>query len=71
MVWWEGISSAHFTFIIRKPTPLGFELRTLVCGDSGVLLNAELCEGKDVEDTKGYVGEWGKHTATTLRLTEP
>ena len=42
-----------------------------MCGDSGVLLNAELCEGKDVEDTKVYVGEWGKHTAATLRLTEP
>ncbi len=40
-------------------------------GDSGVLLNAELCEGKDIEETKEWVGEWGKHTAATLRLTKP
>lgn len=50
---------------------MGFELRTLVCGDSGVLLNMELCEGKDLEDTKEWVDDWGKHTAATLRLTKP
>lgn len=71
MVQWEGVSSAHLTYIVRKPTPLGFELRTLVDGDSGVLLNAELCEGAELEDLKDYVEEWGKHTAATLRLTEP
>lgn len=42
-----------------------------MCGDSGVLLNAELCEGADIEGTKAYVDEWGKHTAATLRLTDP
>lgn len=42
-----------------------------MCGDSGILLNAELCEGAEVEGEKAYVERWGKHTAATLRLTEP
>lgn len=71
MVQWEGVSSGHITYIARKPTPLGFELRTLVCGDSGVLLNAELCEGAEAEGKKAWVDDWVKHTAATLRLTEP
>ena len=71
MVQWEGVSSAHITVILRKPTPLGFEIRTLVCGLSGVLLMMELCEGKDIESLKRLVDDWGKHTAATLRLTEP
>lgn len=32
MVQWEGASQAHVTSIPRKPTPLGYLLRTLVCG---------------------------------------
>lgn len=35
------------------------------------MLNCELCESKEAMGEKDYVSEWGKHTATTLRMTKP
>lgn len=44
MVYWQGASSAHITYLPRKPTPLGFCMRTLADCQTGILLNAELCD---------------------------
>ena len=71
MIYWIGAGSAHLTFMKRKPTPIGICMRTLACGVTGVLLNCELCESKDEMGEKPFVKEWGKHTATTLRITRP
>ena len=35
------------------------------------MVNAELCEGAELEKTKKYVAEYNATTACTLRVTEP
>ena len=57
-------------WIPRKPTPLGFMLKTCVDARSGVCLSAEIVEGAEVDSTKPHVEEWGKTTACTLRLVK-
>lgn len=71
MIFWVGTGDVHLTLIPRKPTPLGIMLKTIVCGHSGVLLGAEICEAADVMATKEYVSTWGATCATTLRLMSP
>ena len=71
MIWWTGLSSGHLTFLPRKPTPLGFQLKTVVDGSSGVLLALEIVEGKEVDSAKKHVRELGQTCATTLRVLEP
>ena len=56
--------------IIRKPRPIGNELKTLSDGASNICIHAELYEGKDFMKDKPYVKEFGATTATTLRITE-
>ena len=46
---WAGATTAHITFLPRKPTPLGFMMKTLCCAESGVLVSAELCEGARID----------------------
>lgn len=58
------------TWLPRKPTPLGFEFKSLVDATSGIMLVIEMCEGKDVDSTKQWFAEFGATTATTLRLTK-
>lgn len=70
MLWWTGCTPAHKTVMPRKPTPLGFQMKTLVDGSSGILLNMELCDGKEVQQKKPYVKDFGATCACTLRLTE-
>jgi hypothetical protein len=43
------VHSGRLQFIIRKPTPLGILLKTLSCGITGILLNAEIVEGKEID----------------------
>lgn len=45
MVFWVGIAEGKLMFIPRKPTPLGFMLKTIVDTATGILLNAEIVEG--------------------------
>ena len=71
MVYWQGSTSGHITFMPRKPTPLGFCMRTLACASSNVLLNAELCDSKEREALKRYVHLYLPHTAVTLRVLQP
>ena len=46
MVMWAGICAIVLTFLPRKPTPLGFLIKTLVDATTGILLSMELVEGK-------------------------
>ena len=71
MVFWVGGGAPHLTLIPRKPTPLGIMMKTLVCGQTGIMLNAEISEAKEVMEKKEYYSEWGATTATTLRLAKP
>ena len=57
--------------IIRKPRPIGNELKTLCDGRSKIVLYAELYEGKEIMTNKPFVNEVGATTATCLRLTAP
>ena len=61
----------HSTFdkIIRKPKGVGTEVKCLADGVVGIMLQMEICEGKDAEAEK----EWSylpAGTAQTLRLSE-
>lgn len=71
MIYWVGSGAPHLTFIPRKPTPLGIMMKTACCGSSGVMLNAEITEAKEVMDNKPFAKEWGATTGTTLRLVAP
>lgn len=71
MIWWTGLSTAHLTYLPRKPTPLGFQMKTLCDSTSHILLNAEVCEGKDIDRTKPFAESLGVTSATTLRVAQP
>ena len=57
--------------ILRKPTPVGFELHTLCCALCGVLCWFELYEGKDAMAVKPFNDQYLKSVALTLRMVEP
>lgn len=71
MMLWTGEGSAWLIYLPRKPTPLGIMLKTVVDARAGILLNAEICEGKAVDATKKWQEELGAACAYTLRLSEP
>jgi Transposase IS4 len=71
MVFWVGVAEGKLMFIPRKPTPLGFMLKTIVDTESGILVNAEIVEGAEEDASKEYNEQWGKSTGCTLRLTKP
>lgn len=71
MVFWTGTGEVHVTYLPRKPTPYGIEIKSLACGESCILLNAEVVEGKELDAQKKWRDEVGASTATTLRLCEP
>ena len=57
--------------IIRKPTPIGNEIKIMADGLSNIVLNMELYEGTDLMKNKDHVQEYGATTATTLCLIRP
>ena len=57
--------------IIRKPRPIGNEIKNLSDAASNIALNMELYEGKDIMAAKYYLKPFGATTATALRLTQP
>lgn len=71
MIFWTGTGEIHVTYLPRKPTPYGIELKTAACSDARIMVNAEVAEGKVVDAAKKWRNEVGATTATTLRLTEP
>lgn len=71
MVQWVGGGAPHLTLIPRKPTPLGMMFKTVCCGETGILLNAELQECAEDMHLKEFHAKWGATTACTLRLVKP
>ena len=55
----------------RKPDSMGHELKTLADSTSRVLFQFELQEGKDLDNAKQYVEEYGATCALVLRMMEP
>lgn len=43
----------------------------MVCGTTGILLNANIAEGRFIEPLKEYYAEVGAHTALCLRMVKP
>ena len=54
MIFWRGGGEIHVTYQPRKPCQYGMEIKTLVCSESGLLLIAEIAEGKACQATKEY-----------------
>lgn len=71
MIGWSGVGQNELAYLPRKPCDLGVMLKSMVCSDSGIMLRAEISEGKDIMRTKEYVKEWGQTTATVLRIVKP
>ena len=71
MIHWAAECGAHFTYLPRKPTPLGIGIKCMVDHTSGIMLCADLLEGKGIDNKKEFVAEYGVATATTLRLVAP
>ena len=71
MIGWSGMGGGELTFLPRKPCDLGIMMKTLVCTVSGIMLRAEIAEGKELMNQKEYVKQWGQTTATTLRVLTP
>ena len=55
---------------MRKPRPIGSEIKNMCDGMSQIVVNVELYEGKDIMSVKDHV-ENGATAALALRLTEP
>ena len=77
MVKWLGRGMPGLMVVPRKPTPMGLELHTLCDALSGIMVNFEVYEGKELMEKKKFVG-WetqigviNKSTALTLRCLEP
>lgn len=59
------------TYIPRKPVPLGYERKSVVDAESGILCFFEFQVGKEIMRQKKYVQKHGSTTAMKLRLMEP
>jgi Transposase IS4 len=71
MVKWAGVSAIQLTWLPRKPTPLGFLVKTLCDAKTGILLSMELVEGVQFDRNKKYYNDLGHTAAVTVRVTEP
>ena len=56
--------------ILRKPRPVGNELKTVSDASTHIVLHMELHEPKEDMAEKEYVDEFGATTACCLRITE-
>ena len=59
----------NISYILRKPEPLGTELKTVAStGSNGPIIYAEIQEGKDAMKTKSFFSTYGSTTACVMRL---
>jgi hypothetical protein len=76
MVLWNGADETsrsgmpHVTIILRKPEPIGCELKTLADGESRIMLAVELQEGKEAMREKEFMETGKVGTAQTLRCAK-
>mgnify|MGYP003472404223 CR=1 FL=1 len=75
---WRGLAAKvddavvglpHVTKIARKPEGVGTEYRTLSCGETKIMLQLEIQEGKVSMQGKEYAKDSGSSTSSLLRLT--
>eukprot|EP00731_Ephydatia_muelleri_P032324 Em0023g831a len=75
---WRGLAAKvddavvglpHVTKIARKPEGVGTEYRTLSCGETKIMLQLEIQEGKVPMQGKEYAMDYGSGTSSLLRLT--
>jgi hypothetical protein len=64
----EGLP--HVTKIARKPEGVGTELKSIACGQTGILTKLELMEGQERNRLKPYAAQFGEGTGIVLRLPE-
>lgn len=69
MLQWLGLGMPAPQYLPGKPIDTGAEAKTTCDGESGVMVNFEMYEGKTAMQGKKYVKEYGSTTATTLRLS--
>ena len=65
---YQGQNMPHLSYVIRKPEPLGCEMKCLCCGVSGIMLFLEIQEGKQRMANKPYVHELAATAACTKRM---
>jgi len=71
MLRWLGQHMPGFMSVGRKPDDKGAELHTVCDGQSGIMVNFELYEGKEAMKDREYCRDYQATTATTLRLVKP
>ena len=54
MMAWSAASEAHISFLPRKPHPLNIQLKTIFYARSGILLDIDPVEGKDIDASKEF-----------------
>ena len=59
----------HVTKIARKPEGVGTEYRTLSCGETKIMLQLEIQEGKVPMQGKEYANDYGSGTSSLLWFT--
>ena len=65
---WVVDGLPHVTKIIRKPVPVGCELKCITDGRSGIMMGMEMMEGKERMQAKPHGGGGTGHV---IRLTQP
>ena len=60
----------HKTKVARKPEVMGAEMKSMACGETGILLKQDIMVGKEANQRKDYAQLYGEGTAVTLRLTQ-
>ena len=54
MTAWAGASEVHISYLPRKPHPLGIQLKTICDARSGIWLDIDPVEGKDIDASKEF-----------------
>ena len=68
MIPWLGKGMPGWMHVPRKPHPFGQELKNACDGETGIMINFEIYEGKVPMAGKKWVQQYGATTAQTLRL---
>lgn len=71
-VWTNKWTCPGWMYVPRKPHPMGNEYHTIACGESGILYQMEMVEGKDQPgERRKEFDELGKTVGLLMRLTRP
>ena len=68
---WLGKGMPGLMKVPRKPTDVGRESHTTACAETGVIIHAEIYEGKKLMENKEYIKPHGKNPAKAMRCTKP